>query len=42
MPGLALLFAPLTLFAGPFAAYDVAAVLAPAVAAWTAFFSAAG
>jgi hypothetical protein len=37
VPGLALLFAPLTLLAGPFAAYDVAAVLAPAAAAWTAF-----
>jgi len=37
VPGLALLFAPLTLTLGPFAAYNVAAVLMPALAAWTAF-----
>jgi hypothetical protein len=37
VPGLALLFAPLTLLAGPLAAYDAAAVLMPALAAWTAF-----
>jgi hypothetical protein len=36
-PGLALAFAPLTLLAGPVAAYNVAAVLMPALAAWTAF-----
>jgi len=37
VPGLALLFAPLTLAAGPVASYNVAAVLMPALAAWTAF-----
>ena len=37
VPGLALLFAPVTLLAGPIAAYNVAAVLMPALAAWTAF-----
>jgi hypothetical protein len=37
VPGLALLFAPLTLAAGPIASYNVAAVLMPALAAWTAF-----
>jgi hypothetical protein len=37
VPGLALLFAPLTVLAGPILAYDVAAVLMPALAAWTAF-----
>jgi hypothetical protein len=37
VPGLALLFAPLTLVAGPVVSYDTAAVLLPAVAAWTAF-----
>jgi hypothetical protein len=37
VPGLALLFAPLTLAAGATASYDVAAVLAPAVSAWTAY-----
>jgi hypothetical protein len=36
-PGLALAFAPLTLLAGPVAAYNVAAVLMPPLAAWTAF-----
>src|SRR5579864_4398541 len=36
-PGLALVFAPLTLTAGPIVAYNVAAVLLPALAAWTAF-----
>ncbi|HUY71549.1 MAG TPA: hypothetical protein VMV08_04865 [Gaiellaceae bacterium] len=37
LPGLALAFAPLTLAVGPVAAYDVAAVLMPALTAWTAF-----
>ena len=37
VPGLALLFAPLTLLAGPVTAYNVAAVLMPAIAAWTCF-----
>ncbi len=37
VPGLALLFAPLTLLAGPVAAFNTAAVLMPALAAWTAF-----
>ncbi len=37
VPGLALLFSPLTLAVGPVASYDVAAVLMPALAAWTAF-----
>ena len=37
VPGLALLFAPLTLAAGPVVSYNVAAVLMPALAAWTAF-----
>jgi hypothetical protein len=37
VPGLALLFAPLTLIAGPIASYNVAAILMPALAAWTAF-----
>jgi len=37
VPGLALLFAPLTLLAGAVTSYDVAAVLAPALSAWTAF-----
>jgi hypothetical protein len=37
VPGLALLFAPVTLLAGPVAAYNVAAVLMPACAAWTCF-----
>jgi hypothetical protein len=37
VPGLALLFAPLTLAAGPVASYNVAAVLMPALSAWTAF-----
>ena len=35
--GLALLFAPLTLLVGAVASYDVAAILLPAAAAWTAF-----
>jgi len=34
---LAVVFAPLTALAGPVAAYDVAAVLLPAVAAWAAY-----
>jgi hypothetical protein len=37
VPGLALLFSPLTLTVGPVAAYNVAAVLLPGVAAWTMF-----
>jgi len=37
VPGLALPFAPLTLAAGAVASYNVAAVLMPALAAWTAF-----
>ena len=37
VPGLALVFAPLTLLAGPIVSYDVAAVLMPALSAWTAF-----
>jgi hypothetical protein len=37
VPGLALLFAPLTLVFGAIHSYDVAAVLAPALSAWTAF-----
>jgi hypothetical protein len=37
VPGLALLFSPLTLLAGAVASYNVAAVLMPALAAWTAF-----
>jgi hypothetical protein len=37
VPGLALAFAPLTLLFGPVLAYNVASVLAPALAAWTAF-----
>jgi hypothetical protein len=36
-PGLALLLAPVTLAAGPVAAYNVASILLPALAAWTAF-----
>jgi hypothetical protein len=36
-PALALAFAPLTLLAGPLAAFNVAAVLMPALAAFTAF-----
>lgn len=37
VPGLALLFAPLTLLAGPVTAFNVAAVAMPAAAAWTCF-----
>ena len=37
VPGLALPFAPLTLAAGPVASFDVAAILLPALAAWTAY-----
>jgi hypothetical protein len=37
IPGLALLLAPVTLAAGPVAAYNTAAILLPALAAWTAF-----
>jgi hypothetical protein len=36
-PGLALLFTPLTLLIGPTAAFNVAELLVPALAAWTAF-----
>jgi hypothetical protein len=36
-PGLALLFSPLTVLFGPTLAYNVAAVLLPALAAWTAY-----
>src|SRR6185437_208372 len=36
-PGMALLFAPLTIAAGPVVSYNVAAILLPALAAWTAF-----
>ena len=37
VPGLALVLAPLTLAFGPILAYNVAAILMPALAAWTAF-----
>ena len=37
VPGLALPFAPLTLAFGSVVAYDVAAILLPAAAAWTAY-----
>src|SRR5215204_4359377 len=37
IPGLALALAPLTLAAGPVVAYNVAAILMPALAAWTTF-----
>jgi hypothetical protein len=37
VPGLAIPFAPLTLLAGPVVSYNLAALLLPAVAAWTAF-----
>lgn len=37
IPGLALLLAPVTLAAGAVAAYNTAAILLPALAAWTAF-----
>jgi hypothetical protein len=37
IPGLSLLFAPLTLLVGPVVSYNVAAVLLPAFAAWTGF-----
>jgi hypothetical protein len=36
-PGPALLFYPVTLLAGPVAAYNAAAILMPALAAWTGF-----
>ncbi len=36
-PGLALVFAPVTMLIGPTAAYNVAILLAPALTAWTAF-----
>jgi hypothetical protein len=36
-PGLALAFAPLTVLAGPLVSYNVAAILMPALAAWTAY-----
>ncbi len=37
VPGLAVLFTPLTALFGPDVSYNVAALLAPAVSAWTAF-----
>jgi hypothetical protein len=37
LPPLAILLAPVTWLAGPFAAYDAAVVLLPALSAWTAF-----
>ena len=37
IPGLALALAPLTLTAGPVVAYNIVAILMPALAAWTAF-----
>ena len=37
IPGLALLVAPVTLLGGPVLAYNVLAVLLPALAAWTAY-----
>ncbi len=37
VPGLSLLFAPLTLLFGPIFAFDVAAVLMPALAAWAGY-----
>ena len=37
VPGLAVLFAPLTLLIGPVGSYNVATVLMPCFAAWTAF-----
>src|SRR5579864_7760150 len=36
-PGLALLFSPLTVLVGPVVSYNVAAVLLPAIAAWTSY-----
>ena len=37
VPGLALVFSPVTLLAGPVIAFNVAAVLMPALAAWSSF-----
>ncbi len=37
VPGLAIPFVPLTWLFGPVASYNVAALLLPAAAAWTAF-----
>jgi hypothetical protein len=37
VPGLALLFSPVTLLFGPLVAFNVAATLMPALAAWTCF-----
>ena len=37
VPPVAVLFAPLTWLLGPVPSYDIAAVLLPAVAAWSAF-----
>ena len=37
VPGLAIAFAPLTLLFGPVLAYNVASILMPVLAAWTAF-----
>jgi len=37
VPALALIFSPVTLLAGPVVAYNVAALLMPALSAWTAY-----
>jgi hypothetical protein len=37
VPGLALVFSPITLLFGPVVSYNLAALLVPAVSAWTAF-----
>jgi hypothetical protein len=37
VPGLALVFTPVTLLLGPVTSYDIAAILLPSLAAWTAF-----
>ena len=37
VPGLALVFSPITFLFGPVASYNLAALLVPAVSAWTAF-----
>ncbi|HEY3921369.1 MAG TPA: hypothetical protein VGL76_04575 [Gaiellaceae bacterium] len=37
VPGLAIVFAPLTLAAGPVVAFNTCAILLPALAAWTAY-----
>jgi hypothetical protein len=38
VPGLALAFSPLTVLFGPAVSYNIAALLMPALAAWTAYF----